>query len=641
MASIISDLRRDSPSSVPNQDHYRRVIGWAKDAITESEAFLKNQPGYNHIAPTIQAIQGDYDQPFGRVLSGTSLNHFGKIFLNLVAGLTDTKPFWEFKTYNKRFSETAEILGKLSQHWWTGRFIDLRFVDAVNYAVAAGTGWCHHTGWNKETQDIDVLAEDPRDVLPIRPSTFYSIQDAMGVIVRRERTVNYVRDKYPKSANLIKADRDGSYQSSDRAGRAGRLMAALNNSISPFYASLLSDRAAARIEKIPTVDLFTLYVKDPSKNITRGDVQMGDPNKNWAYVVKPGDPLYPRRRLVMFTRTAVLYDGPNPYWHGLFPLNKLTLDPRPWSWLGKAPMWDLLPLQKSLNRNLRIMDDHAARVAEPALLGDKNAISRRAMRKLNTRRPGLKLQYNPISGKPAQIVYEPALDPSIPESIRWTIEQMDNLSGVRDMSNLMKLNQLPAADTIEKIIETMTPANRLRSRYMEAFIREFAIMTASNFFQFYTLPMRIAVLGPRAMTPEDFDFDPGNLIPDFVHDEDFAGTTGALTAEAVNRGPRSRVDRASHFLRYFTFHIAPASLLASSEIERKLLYLSLSRAGLIDHWTLLEVLGIPNVGDAPQGANNITQRLAAEAEMGMGMSISPTGRKASGQTMPRMVMKES
>jgi hypothetical protein len=101
------------------------------------------------------------------------------------------------------------------------------------------------------------------------------------------------------------------------------------------------------------------------------------------------------------------------------------------------------------------------------------------------------------------------------------------------------------------------------------------------------------------------------------------------------------VDRARHFLRYFTFHIAPASLLASSEIERKLLYLSLARAGLIDHWTLLDTLGVDNVGEPPQGARTITERLMAEQESGLGMNISPTGRKASGQTMPRMVTKES
>jgi len=73
----------------------------------------------------------------------------------------------------------------------------------------------------------------------------------------------------------------------------------------------------------------------------------------------------------------------------------------------------------------------------------------------------------------------------------------------------------------------------------------------------------------------------------------------------------------------------PGSLLAASEIQRKLMYLQLSRAGLIDHWTLLDVLGVPNVGTPPSGANTITERLMEEMNMGLGMNESTVGRKAS------------
>jgi hypothetical protein len=94
-------------------------------------------------------------------------------------------------------------------------------------------------------------------------------------------------------------------------------------------------------------------------------------------------------------------------------------------------------------------------------------------------------------------------------------------------------------------------------------------------------------------------------------------------------------------MKGFTFHVTPGSMLSAVGIEEQLKYLQLSRAGLIDHWTLLEKLNIPNVGEPPAGANTITQRLIEEQQMGVGMAISPTGRKSSGQTMPRQVTKES
>jgi hypothetical protein len=160
-------------------------------------------------------------------------------------------------------------------------------------------------------------------------------------------------------------------------------------------------------------------------------------------------------------------------------------------------------------------------------------------------------------------------------------------------------------------------------------------MMAYNFAQFYTMPMRMAILGADGITMEDFDFDPGSLVPDYVHKDDF-DDRGIPTAMAFARGPYSRYDRAQEFLRQFSFHVAPGSLLAASEIERKLLYLQLARAGLIDHWTLLEVLGVPNVGMPPEGANTITDRLLAEQQMQLGVQVSAQGRKATGQTMPRM-----
>ena len=106
-----------------------------------------------------------------------------------------------------------------------------------------------------------------------------------------------------------------------------------------------------------------------------------------------------------------------------------------------------------------------------------------------------------------------------------------------------------------------------------------------------------------------------------------------VTAEALRRGPLSRLDRAQEFLRQFTFHIAPGSLLAASEIQRKMLYVQLARMGYIDRVTLLEVLAVPNI-------KQITERLLQDAEMGLVMEQNAAGRKSAGDKMPRMATKD-
>jgi len=631
--------------SVPEEDYEYKVLGWCNEAIQEGDAFLKTQVGYDKINETIAAVMGQNRDLKTSSLSLTTSNHLGKIATDLAALMTDVKPFWDFRTYNPRLEKYAEIFGKLSSAWYLQRGIDTRFSECIKYWEAAATAWAHPF-YNEQTEDLDMASEDPRDVLPIRPSGNTTIQDAMGVIVRRQRPVSYIKARYGRKADRVQADTDGSSVALNLMNtRAGRMLDAVM--ASPFRRRLFGDdRANRELPRIPTANLYTMYLADNSEyrgtlpRVMGQRTESGDPATNWSYIVRTGEKLYPRKRCIVFTRDCILYDGPSIYWHGLFPYCKLTLDPWPWSWLGKAPLWDLLPLQRSLDRCLRVIDDWVEKMARPDLIADKNSTSKAAMERIDTRRSGLKLQQNPAMGKGIQIVYPPPMAEGIFKQVEWITNEMDSISGVRDMSQMMRLNQIPSASTIEKVSETMSPTVRGRSRAIEAFMREFGMMTAYNFAQFYDLPKRYTILGPDGVTREDFDFDPGSMIPDFVHKEDF-DHRGVPTASALMRGPMPRYERAREFLRQFTYHVAPGSLLAASEIEEQLKYLQLSRAGLIDHWTLLDKMGVPNVGEPPSGATTITDRLLAEQGMGLGLNVSSVGRKATAQTQPRVVTKES
>jgi hypothetical protein len=345
--------------------------------------------------------------------------------------------------------------------------------------------------------------------------------------------------------------------------------------------------------------------------------------------------------MIQFTKTAMLYNSTSIYWHGMFPLCKFSLDPWPWSWLGKAPIWDLLPLQKMYDESLRALNDLLNKYVQPDLIADKNSISRAALNTLNTRAAGQKFLSNMI-GKGVQVQYPSAagfdLAFKIIEILR---DEMDTISGVRDMSQLMRLNQLPGADTIEKLTESMSPSVRGRSRSMEAFIREFAKMLAFNFAQFDTTPMRVQMFGAAAITAEDMEsYTPGSWIPSYTSPGDY-NSKGMLTAEAIARGPLPEMDRAKTFMDQFTFHVAPGSLLASSEIERKLLYLQLASRGMMDKQTLLDVLGVPNV---PQILERLQEEQAQMALMQAGAAGAASGgmegRPPSWNAMPKMQQKD-
>ncbi len=624
------------------------TISWLTEAVAEAEAFLAVQPGFDQISSSIDAIMSTDESPnsngLKEVLSTTRTNRIAKIAEDIAALMTDTKPFWDYSVSNRRFEQHAQIYGKLSTFWYQRRNIDLRLADAIKYYIVGGSGFLH-LFWNPDIEDIDAIAEDPRNVLPLRPLGYESCESCLGIIVKRKVPINYIRDKYHID---VQADSDGSaitWLSKMRDGAA--------DVISPIWTFRKTSKKDVELPRIPTVTLYTCYLKDERRNnrrdmgtlytgkpIQMGTWEDGKPMDNWSYEVALGEKLYPNRRMIVWVGTHKLYDGPSYYWHAHFPILKLTLNPYPWSWLGKAPVWDLLRLQTSLNRLLRVVDDHAAQVAQPGSIHDKNSVSRAEFSSFDTRRAGYKIYQNPLAGKGIQIITPPPLDAAIWEHIKWIQDEMKELGGVADISGLMSLKQVPSNDSVESIIHSMTPAIRFRSRILEAFTRELAMQLAYNFSQFYTLPMRVVELGPGGVTQDDFDFDPGSMLPDFVHDKDY-DSGGAISPEALQRGPMPRFDRAKEFLRRFVFKIAPGSWLNSAQVEQKMIYLQLTRAGWMDIFTLWEVLGIPNIGVLPDNVRTIPERLLYQQQLGLTGDVNAAGRKASGQSPPRVVTKES
>src|SRR5262249_41909426 len=126
----------------------------------------------------------------------------------------------------------AQMSNKLAKAWWAGRQVSMRFADVIKYALPIGSGYAHQVynplnngfGGGYQGGDIELLPEDPRDVLPIRPGSFLSIQEAAGVMIRRERSVNWIRAKYGDAAIGVKADREGSIAQLNKNTRYGRLM---------------------------------------------------------------------------------------------------------------------------------------------------------------------------------------------------------------------------------------------------------------------------------------------------------------------------------------------------------------------------------------------------------------------------------
>jgi hypothetical protein len=193
-------------------------------------------------------------------------------------------------------------------------------------------------------------------------------------------------------------------------------------------------------------------------------------------------------------------------------------------------------------------------------VADKKSVANSIWDRIDSRLPGIKLKTNQAAGKGVEFVSPEPLPAYTFEFLQWLTTEMDYLSGVGNLNSLAQLQQVPGEDTIEKMQEALQPTLRLKSRLLEYFLREVGEMVKCNFFQFYNLPRRVAMLGDAGIVFNDFDFDPGTMIPALgANDEGYEpGLDKRL----------SRPQRAQWFHKNFTFQITPNSMLAISQMTR-------------------------------------------------------------------------
>lgn len=675
-----------------------RVLSWLKEWIQEGDLINRADPSYDSIERAQQYIVGEQrsaDQRKLKYLPQIVINESRKAMQAHVSALTDFKPVVGWKA-NPEFLVQANLLNQYAVSEWITGMLDLDLGDCVKYSLSAGTGdlvvdWDPHAPLGGAHQ---LTARDPRDTLPLRPSLARSPQSWEGVCFREEHTVNVLRGMYPTKAALFTS-------SSDTAlGKVmGRFRTGLSRLLSPAdpLDSISGGSAAtARRARRGAVVLYRAYFHDRTRNLTDRTFTLGTPGSNWATVIKPNEPLYPRGRLLVATDDAIIYDGPNTYWHGMFPFARLKLWSVPWQFLGIPLFNDLLPVQDAINETAHDVRLGIKQWVDPDVTYNRNAVSEATMRLMDPRQPGKRVKTMPGFGEPWR-----KEDGPNPQVLAMCLDLWDKLtlkfeglSGTANLQALLQLRQLPSADTISKYYEALTPEIRQEARMVEAFLRDFAEMIKVNYFQFLSTAKRVQILGSGGVTLNDFDFDPESMVPALAPGQ--PGYTPELDASLTTRDERAR-----YFHKSLVFVVAPNSVLSINAQERKMLNLQLSRQGYLDFWTLHETLETPNVGAPPaiplpplgpppptvlmgllaqlqqpgviQGMSSgvmappqftdpatnrtfvldpasgqllelrvpttITERLQAQAMLGIGQTASPAGRKASGQEPPKSETK--
>lgn len=670
-----------------------RVLGWITEAVQEGDLLNRQDPAFDLADKGMRYIIGeqkDNAQLTLQYLPFAVINKSRKAVQAHVSALTDVKPLFAYKAMNAQFGFHGEILNKLTVAWWLTSMADLTLGDCIKYSLGGGTGdlaveWDPSASYGQG--DHKVIAKDFRDTLAIRPGSDPNPQTWQGVVFREAYSINAMRQKYKEYEAAFRPAPDNLL--STIMSRFRHAVARLQTPASDTLSGL-TNVPAARAVRPGDVVVYRTYLNDLSRNLTNKPIVMGDATANWSYVAEPGALLYPQKRLIVSTPEMILYDGPNPFWHSMYPFARLRLWSVPWCFLGLSLLHDTIPIQDAINDSMMELRLGIKQWTNPDIQFDKNAVSGTFRQAFDARRPGKKIAIN-MMGSGSKEPFEKKDGPNpqvlnlLLETYRQLCQEHDAQTGVANLETLLQMRaQLPAADTLEKYTEALTPQLRQEGRQIEAFLRDVAQMHKFNIFQFETSARRLNILGDSALALEDFDFDPDVLVPAMNKLSPVVDQATGISTLQPTEGympefdaelPRSQ--RAKAFARLFVFTVAPNSILAMATQERKMMNFQLARMGYLDFWSLHESLETPNVGNPPpiplpplepptdpvalvEGIQSgkylldpahpgqvlemrtpmtVTERLIAQQMMGIGQTANPAGRKASGQEAPQQEQK--
>ena len=127
------------------------------------------------------------------------------------------------------------------------------------------------------------------------------------------------------------------------------------------------------------------------------------------------------------------------------------------------------------------------------------------------------------------------------------------------------------------------------------------------------------ILGKAGLTPEDFDFDPDNMIP----------------AEMPDKPDANKIQRAKWFQSMLKYRVVHGSLHEITQQSVKLTLLQLQRSGMMISWgKIAEVFNVENFVKYPDDLNTEFDKWAWEQEQIAAVRMKIQGAAAGGAMTP-------
>lgn len=569
----------NSEDTLQRKKYVKKMEEFQDAAFEEAKTTLAMSIEWNRVPHYIKFLEGNWwDQRRPRYLSPFFDNRLQHARYSKLALLTDIKPIIDVSTDVKEYEEDAKIAEMLIKHEWFRGDLDLSLVSVADASFLFGNGFwkitAHSPGYTK------ISSSGPDMVLPIQPG--FHVQDSTAILYRTYKPLSYFQRVFPLRCEGLEQEAvQMDYQSGETWMKPWTIDEYTWNAMSPQMKRQVGTRAPKNgmygNQQFPVIELQEYWVDDQNINDSKQEVLIKDPymseeQHNYWYRVPPMGRLYPRKRLIVFAGKRLMYDGPSPFWHGLFPFAMLRMNPVLWSFWGLSLYRNLIELNKSINEIGAGTMDLVKRALNPQMLTKEGAVPKPAWDVFFANMPGGKLRLGPTSNPATDVRFmEPPNIPAyVPQMLTgFLAPEFDRMSGYLDPARVTGKKQVPGGETIESMRDSMSTATRLEGRYVEAFLRDAGTILLSNLFQFYSARQRLKILGDNGLTWADFDGMPENgMVPEGKGRED-------------------------HW-KLFSFNVAQGSLHGNSKDRDRTIAISLAKMGLISRAELYRRLDVPN-----------------------------------------------
>lgn len=616
------------------------IHSWMLEAVAEGDIWLRAQKPSREWDKIIDVLGPQYAGPGVAAVgqSNTGYNKVRKIYTELRATLSNFRHAGEYNPTDDDATELfdrAKLLTQLDENWERTTFPTSQLRDALSYALGMGTGYLYEdwdtAKWGPGRGDIRLRSCDPKDITFVQLPKTHDIQQAYVVLIREELPLQLAKRMYAWNstfANGLRADREA-------PGWIQKGLERVQQFMSPALRAGGSIRKAN--DSFPTVDIWHAYSLDGAINSTGAPMPMGALNTNWAYNVPclgqsipqgiinpktgqqwtlPATPddclLFPLRRLTVFARTGMAYDGSSPWWHGDVPVARIRFNDQPWEALGASQVGDATTIQDGIIAMMRSVEDSVAARLDPLTLYDDGRMDKATAESINPRKAGVRVAADLSQGSPIEYPFPPQFY-DVPA---WIIsqggfiqqqeERMDYVTSARDLVAVAKAQQIPSADTLEKLMEMAGPVVQDMVNAIVEPWTQLGQWRKAYYFQFYTRTRMLRIADPDGNEMlQNVKYLPEKLVP-LRSDE---------TVEALKS--RSRA-----YLNDYRYDVTESGITAITRMSQTLLYVQLKKIGMPLSWfTLAKVAKIPNYGPPPKGTNNEQERSLAEQRMEIELKV--------------------